>query len=203
MRLADLIPPGAETGAGLALQHQGRYLFMLAGRRYSRSAEATFYAGIGGHCEPGEGWPECARREAQEELGAEVRVEEAARTVYVGRDLALCEVVVEDSPRPLAVYELWNPPEAPWNKRGQGFVYYVVIYAATLDDAVRPQVGDLDAILWLSAAQVGHTAREAVTLAALLAEGARMEARAPLPGHWLVRPQGTAHALALLWAAPR
>ncbi len=201
MRLADIIPAGAETGAGLALEHRGKYLFMLAGRRYGRSGEATFFAGIGGHCEPGEAWPECARREAREELRVEVALVPAGRTAYIGRQAAPRWVEVDDGPRPLAVYELWNPPDAPWNKSGRGHVYYVVIYAARLEDAVQPAVGDVDAILWLSAEQVARTAHEPVTLEALLDGGAEMAASGPIPRHWAVRPQGTAQALATLWAA--
>lgn len=198
MRLADLIPAEAETGAGLALQHRGRYLFMLGGPRHAGEGEATFFAGIGGHREEGEDWLTCALREAREELGSEVNIQAAAETTYIGRDLVARPVGVADEPRPLCIYELWNPPEAPWNRRGQGYSYFVVVYAATLSDTVRPHPGDLDAILWLSPEQLARTAEGPLTLQALLDDGAQMECRAQVEGSWTVRPQGTAHALAIL-----
>lgn len=201
MWLSDLIPTGAETGSGLALQHRGRYLFMLAGRRYDLPAGSTFFAGIGGHCEPGETWLDCARREAQEELGAGVAIRSATATTYIDHNLAARPVALEDEPRPLCIYELWNPPDASWNKRGAGYVYYVVVYEATLDDSLRPSPQDLDAILWLSAEQVSLAARVPTTLQAVLAEGAEVAGKAPLPDPCIIRPQGTARALASLWEA--
>lgn len=203
MRLDDLIPPGAETGAGLALEHRGRYLFMLAGRRHVREGEASFFAGIGGHREPGEDWLQCAHREAQEELGAEVEIGSAPETLYIPHEGVPWVAGVEDTPRPLAIYELWNPPGVPWNRRGEGYTYYIVVYQATLDGAFQPQPGDLEAILWLNKEQVQQAAREPVTLADLLAGGAEVavgaQHAAPPPDHWRLRPQGTARALAALW----
>lgn len=199
MRLAELIPPGAETGAGLALRHRERYLFMLAGPGHSAGEEGTFCAGIGGHCEPGESWLECARREAREELGATVRIDSAPGTAYIDRHGGVRPLAVDEEPRPLGIYELWNPPEAPWNKRGQGFVYYIVIYEASLDDAVRPEPGDLEAIIWLTPAQVRALAQAPQALQSLVADGAEVRARASLPGAWPVRLHGTARALAILW----
>ena len=200
MYLSDLIPPGAETGAGLALQHRGRYLFDLAGpRRYASSSGATFYAGIGGHLEPGETWLACAQREAREELGCDVSIRPAACTAYIARDGAWRLLPVNDEPRPLCIYELWNPPNAPWNQRGQGYIYYIVVYEATLDEAIEPQPRDVDGILWLTPALVARTARASMTLASLRESGAQLAMRDPFPEYWTVRPFGTAHALSILW----
>ena len=201
MYLSDLIPPGAETGSGLALRHRGRYLFELAGPRYASPSGATFYAGIGGHLEPGETWPACAQREAREELGCEVKIRPAERTAYIARDGELRLVAVDDEPRPLCIYELWNPPDGPWNERGEGYIYYIVVYEATLDDAAEPRPRDVDGILWLAPELVPRTAQAPMTLASLLESGAKLAARELFPGHWTVRPCGTAHALSILWRA--
>jgi len=201
VRLRDLIPEGAETGAGLALRHRGRYLFWLAGHRHGDSARGTFFAGIGGHCEPGEGWLDCVVREVREELGAAVEIEDAARSVHIGRDLIPRPVALEEHPRPLCVYELWNPRDAPFNKRRQDYTYYIVVYSATMDDSIEPQPKDVTAILWLTPEQVVRTAHSPQTLASLLESGARLVATESVPGEWPIRPQGTAHALAVLWQA--
>jgi 8-oxo-dGTP pyrophosphatase MutT (NUDIX family) len=86
MWLSEPIPADEVTGAGLALRHRGRYLFMLAGRRHTQGDQGTFFAGIGGHCEPGEAWCNCARREALEELGAAVAIHPAAQTTDILRN---------------------------------------------------------------------------------------------------------------------
>lgn len=55
MRIDVFAPAGAETGAGLAVVRRGgRSLFFLAGTRHNCPPGELFYAGIGGHREPGE-----------------------------------------------------------------------------------------------------------------------------------------------------
>jgi ADP-ribose pyrophosphatase YjhB (NUDIX family) len=81
--LSDFAPEGAETGGGLALQDQrGGYLFFLAGTRHHCPQGELFYAGIGGHREAGEGWLECAHREANEEVGTDSFSEHLWQLLY-------------------------------------------------------------------------------------------------------------------------
>ncbi len=82
--IADWVPASAESGVGLALQdEQGRYLFFLAGTRHRCPPGELFYAGIGGHREPGEDWLACAQREANEQVGTGIEIMSAPATWYV------------------------------------------------------------------------------------------------------------------------
>ena len=79
--IADFCPEGAEAGVGLAMQDdEGRYLFFVAGLRHTCPEGERFYAGIGGHREPGEDWLACAHREALEEVSADVEILSALTT---------------------------------------------------------------------------------------------------------------------------
>lgn len=189
----DFVPSGAEAGTGLALEdEQGRLLFFLAGQKHNCPPGESFFAGIGGHLEPGESWPECARREALEEIGAEAVLLSAPETwmlTPLGEPLVFS---LTDEPRPLALYEMIHPP----GTRRAGQVYRLVIYrgrlkpgALSLDPA---EVGGVIALTW---EQLQRSLEARLTLAevALVVGAASPDTR--------IYPIGTAQALARLLQA--
>jgi ADP-ribose pyrophosphatase YjhB (NUDIX family) len=194
--IADFAPDGAETGVGLVLQDDsGRYLFFLAGTRHRHCPPGElFYAGIGGHREAGEGWLECAHREAREEVGADVEIVPALATWYVPRRGAIRQVRVSDRPRPYALYEMVHPPGTP----REGEVYRIVIYKARLRD--RPnslQLDEVQAVIALTAEQVVRGLESKPTLAELLEDGASVLAgQGNVDPRLRLYPLGTARALA-------
>ena len=137
--IADFCPVGAEAGVGLAIQEgSGRYLFFLAGPRHTCPPGELFYAGIGGHREPGEDWLACAHREAREEVGTDVQVLSAPVTWYVPQRGAVQRLDVTDIPRPLAFYEMIHPPGTP----RAGELYRIVIYGARLGGSPKTLAQD-------------------------------------------------------------
>jgi 8-oxo-dGTP pyrophosphatase MutT (NUDIX family) len=105
-RLADFAPDGVTCGVGLALEDgAGRFVLCAAGSRYRCPLGQRYFMGIGGHREDGETWLDCARREAAEEVGAEVAITDAGRTWHLTPDGAVETVRLADRPRPLALYE--------------------------------------------------------------------------------------------------
>lgn len=191
--LADLVPQGAEAGVGLALQDEpGRYLFFLAGTRHSCPPGERFYAGIGGHREPGEDWIACARREAREEVGTGVELLPAAATWYLPHGGTPRQVEVADWPRPLALYEMIHPPGTP----RAGELYRIVIYDAHLDSPPRDLPPDeVGGVIALTPSQVVRGLEGPVSLGELLASGAAWVAgQMPEPALRLY-PLGTARAL--------
>jgi ADP-ribose pyrophosphatase YjhB (NUDIX family) len=73
--LRSFVTKVQRGGVGLVLRDgEGRYLFFVAGSRHHCLPGERFYAGIGGHREEGENWLDCARREAQEEVGTGVDI---------------------------------------------------------------------------------------------------------------------------------
>jgi len=201
--LNDLIPAGAERGAGLILQCGTRYLFFLAGSRY-RDETSTFYAGIGGHLEAGETWIECLQREAVEEIGTTVALFDSDRFYQITPDDHVLPAQMPHSalaPRPLALLKISVPADAVWNAGGRAHPYYVVIYRGRLETDRMPAPGDIDGLLLLPARLVLDSLDGAMTLDDLLVRGADLLEKAPTPRGMIVYPFGSARAMALLQRA--
>jgi 8-oxo-dGTP pyrophosphatase MutT (NUDIX family) len=196
--IADFAPDHVEAGVGLALEHgDGRYLFFLAGARHHCPPGELFYAGIGGHREPGEDWLACARREVREETGAQVELLTASITWHVASDGRMSQVDLADQPRPLALYEMIHPPGTP----RPGELYRIVIYRARLrgrPEALPPD--EVRGVIALTRRQVVQGLERKPTLAQLLAEGASLVAGGEdLSPALRLYPLGTAAALAHLF----
>jgi 8-oxo-dGTP pyrophosphatase MutT (NUDIX family) len=193
--IADFCPQGAEAGVGLAIQgDDGRYLFFLAGTRHYCPPGERFYAGIGGHLEPGEDWLACAHREAMEEVGSDVEILSAPETWYIPHQGQACQVPLLDRPRPLALYEMIHPPGTP----RAGRLYRIVVYQAQLCGLPRDLPEDeVWAIIALTRDQVIRGPERKPTLASLLDEGARIIASVmPVEPCVGLYPLGTARAVA-------
>lgn len=193
--ILDFCPQGAEAGVGLALQDEkGCYLFFIAGTRHHCPPGERFYAGIGGHREPGEDWPACAHREALEEIGTDVEILSAPETWYIPQDRPARQVEIGDRPRPLALYEMIHPPDTP----RAGELYRIVIYQARLCGPPQDLPPDeVLGVIALTAEQVIQGLKRKPMLAELLDEGARIVAGGEaVDQQSRLYPLGTAKALA-------
>ncbi len=196
-QIIDFAPDNVEAGVGLALQddHQ-RYLFFLAGTRHRDCPPGTlFYAGIGGHREPGEDWLDCAQREAHEETGADITIRSAPVTWYIPHGSPIQQLEIIDQPRPLAFYEMIHPPKTP----REGELYRLVIYHAELLNLPgNLPLEEVRAIIALTREQVLRGQEHQPTIAELLDHGAEIvaEGEQPIDHQTRLYPLGTAQALA-------
>lgn len=196
LKILDHIPAYAEIGVGLALRlRTEEYMFFLPGNRHANHpfAGETFYAGVGGHLEPGETLLECGKREALEEIGLEVSYESSTATFYIDRQKNVRPIVAEGDVRPLAIFEMIHPKGTP----RQGEIYHIIIFKAFVD--IEPnyfQETEVSGVILMSKEQVMKGNRRA-TVRDYIQEGARI-----LGDHLnmdtILFPIGTAEALTYL-----
>lgn len=194
-KLTAVLPEDGEVGGGLALRDDaGRYLFFLAGSKFDCPPGELFYGGIGGHLEPGEDPAACVHREAAEEIGAEITLRSAPETFHLPDGSPARRIAVEESPAPLAVYEMIHPE----GTERAGESYHIVVFDARLDRMTGDLAAEeVSAVLGLRREQVVRGPERRPTIDALLDEGAALVAEArPIDTSTVVYPVGTARALA-------
>ncbi|MBD2860835.1 NUDIX domain-containing protein [Paenibacillus oceani] len=200
--ILELMPEGAEIGTGLALRDRsGRLLFFVAGSRHRMEEGERFFAGIGGHLEPGESLTECAEREAREEIGAEVELRHAERTLRVSSAGVVSEIAVSDYPAPYVWYEMIHPPGSPREGRRYQIVIYRAVLAGPLSELKEDEVCG---VIAMTDQQVAEASGRKPTLRELIGEGAGLVAALPgLEPETRLFPIGTAAALSFVFQAVR
>lgn len=196
MKTLDYISANAEVGVGLELRlRTGQYVFFLPGKRHMRdeAINEVFYAGIGGHLEPGEDLLACGKREAQEEIGLSIEYEGSKSTVYIDSNKNIRTIEVDDSIKPLAIFEMIHPDGSP----KPGGIYHIVVFKALIDiEPHRFQFEEVSGLILLNKEQMLNGNRRA-TIQQLLDEGAKVIG-SNISMETVIYPIGTAEALTLI-----
>jgi 8-oxo-dGTP pyrophosphatase MutT (NUDIX family) len=221
--LDELIPAGMFLGTSLILRSGGRFLYGIRVPPVQEERAITpshqgaplttlELTGIGGRMEATDAsFFAGAAREAWEEIGCAVRWLCSRETLVVrgpGQTDRLA-LVGPEHPAAVVFRHYRTPPHQPWHgsNRGQACV---IVFVAELESG-RPSaslpgstwgpwpVGELPALVWLTAEQVVATARQDVPLSQLLDGGATLvEDRAGLvPRDALARLTDSQEALVL------
>ncbi len=193
MKILEYIPDNAEIGVGLELRlRTGEFVFFLPGLRHLRdqTSNEMFYAGVGGHLEPGEDLLECGMREAQEEIDLSIEYESSTSTFYIDSLKNIRSIVVDDPIKPLAIFEMIHPVGTP----KAGGIYHIVIFKALIDmEPHRLQSEEVSGIILLNKEQVLNGNRRA-TIQQILDEGAKVIGT-NINKEMVIYPIGTAEAL--------
>ncbi len=197
-RISDFAPDGTGCGVGLALDDgEGRFILCVAGSRYRCPPGQRYFMGIGGHREAGETWLDCARREAEEEVGADVELRDAERTWHLTPDGSCESVALADRPRPLALYEMEPPPGAP-----DASNYRLIIFRSSLiapPDGLQLGQAEVAGLLALTPELLVRCLETPQPLGSLLDSGATLLAESfAVDRSTAMVPLGTARALAIL-----
>jgi len=193
-----LLPEQAEIGVGLAIKFESRYLFFVAGDRHNLKDDELFFAGIGGHLEPGEKLIECGKREAKEEIGLIPQIISSNKTKYLAKNKDVKEIEVKNDIKPLAIYEMVHPERAA--KAGK--LYHIVIYKAELNKVPNQLKRDeVRSIIALTKDQLKKSKNKKIKLGKLKRNGAEVIAgRENVNNEIKLYPIGTARALAEIFS---
>ncbi|HEY0460776.1 MAG TPA: NUDIX hydrolase [Pyrinomonadaceae bacterium] len=185
------------VGAGLVLQYEdGKYIFALAGTKYNCEPGEIFYCGIGGHLEANEDLPECAHREALEEIGVRVKILSSDETWYLPDKKTCQKVEVLEEPKPLAIYRMNYMTTQNGNINN-----WIVIYEAVLlERSIKIAAEEVLGLITLTKEQIISGLVRRPTIRKLLDGGAQIIAGAAAGDETLrCYPIGTAEALSIIF----
>lgn len=199
VQLADLVPDDIFVGTSSILREGERFLYGIRPPKRQDDLLVLELTGIGGALEAFDGSYAAGKREAQEEIGTEIRIIPASETIVVYGQDDVRRLALIGGERPAAVVFRYfrTPAHQPWHPQNQGPAC-LIVFLAELQGSPRPML-ELPNLIWLSAEQVLETARRDVTLQELLAAGAECLSgplgKPPLDG--LLRMTDSQEALAL------
>lgn len=199
-RLSDLIPDDIFVGTSLILRQDGRFLYGIRPPQDEGARLVAELTGIGGGIEEEDvSLTVGVKREAQEEIGRDVRLIPNLETTIVRSPDDVERLALQGEERPAAVVfrRYRTPPHQPWHADNQGEACLVVFLAEL---AGQPQpVMELPALIWLLPAHIVETAKRDVPLIELIRSGAELvvgESK-PFPETTLVRMTDSQEALVL------
>lgn len=182
----EKLTQGQPFCAGVVLVRDGKVAVTLNedGLPHAAPAGMLRIGGVGGGQEPGETLPECALREAKEELGTErVTLKDAGKTFIHDMDTdEIAAIRCSDRIAPFLLQRRTSPnPHRPY-KPGlpTGPYIYYGLYLGEAEEIRINREDDVAGILFVPQERWGTLEEEHATLGRLLDEGAELLAKDPI-----------------------
>ena len=198
--LTDFIPDDIFVGTSLILRDKEQFLYGIRPVRCGARHQILELTGIGGGMEDDDkSLSAGALREAQEEIGCEVRLMACQETLIVRgqNDVQRLLPAGDERPAALVFRNYRTPPHQPWSLMHQGPTC-LIVFLAELQGQPYPAM-ELPYLIWLQPAHILQTARQDIRLRKLLTTGASLivgKSGVPPAESW-VRMTDSQEALAL------
>jgi len=182
-------------GVAALLRASDQWIFELQKRsKWTQTAAGEVQIGlgcIGGSVEAGESLLAALRREAWEEIGCQIEVNEpsSASPFLVHPDFSIAELSAGDKEAPVVFF---------WQANKPGYVQEarVAVFSGTVRGAI--QVGDLPGILCLEMRTLLQLNHRRLTVGEIMQGGARLMEKEEIPRAAVLTPVGTVEVLLAL-----
>lgn len=182
-------------GVSAIINNDGKILFTIGKEEYWSKQSGNYLIGfscVGGKVESNESSIQAIKREAYEETGSEINVNDVDHTSYIDIDGEITKLALQDEIKPQIIFEQQNKG-TPGNPNVKGLWYLLVlVYNITLTDDPFPS-SEVPAFIYIKKNKLkGFKSKNNISLNNLIETHDDMLLQRSIPDNSLLYPQFTA-----------